>query len=186
MANADQDEIDVEFAAMQTLYRTLKPLDEEGRVRVLDYVAARLDIPQRAGVKKAKNGPAEEADDNADEDGAEAAASAAAATATMTFAAFAELHDAAQPKTNPEKALVAGYWLQVCEKAETFDSQSANTALKHLGEGVANITSAIDSLKNQKPALALQLKKSGKTRQARKTYKITVAGVKAVENMIRG
>jgi hypothetical protein len=38
----------------------------------------------------------------------------------------------------------------------------------------------------QKPALVLQLKKAGKSRQARKTYKVTVAGVKAVEAMLRG
>jgi hypothetical protein len=184
MAEDNQDENDVEFAAMQTLYRILRPLGEDGRVRVLDYVVARLDIPQRAIAKKSKSSVAEAVED--EEDDAEAAASAAAAAATITFSNFAELHDAAQPKSNPDKALVAGYWLQVCQGAESFDSQSANTALKHLGEGLANITSAIDSLKNHKPSLALQLKKSGKTRQARKTYKITVAGVKAVENMIRG
>lgn len=122
MASEDQDEIDVEFAAMQTLYRTLKPLDEEGRVRVLDYVIARLDIPQRATVKRPKNGSADETIEDNEADLAEVAASTASSVATMTFGSFAELHDAAQPKTNPEKALVAGYWLQICEKAEDFDS----------------------------------------------------------------
>jgi hypothetical protein len=33
-------------------------------------------------------------------------------------------------------------------------------------------------------ALALQLKKSGKSKQSRKLYKLTVAGIKAVEAMI--
>jgi hypothetical protein len=61
-----------------------------------------------------------------------------------------------------------------------------NKELKNLGEGILNITSALDALKAQKPALALQLKKAGKSRQARKTYKVTVAGLKFVENMIRG
>ena len=77
-----------------------------------------------------------------------------------------------------------GYWLQVCNKAESFDSQRANTELKNLGHGVPNITKAIDGLKAQNPALALQLKKAGTTRQARKVYKITVAGVKAIEGLI--
>ena len=40
-----------------------------------------------------------------------------------------------------------------------------------------NITAALDDLKEVQPQLVLQLKKSGKSRQARKTYKISVAGV---------
>jgi hypothetical protein len=59
-----------------------------------------------------------------------------------------------------------------------------NKELKLLGEGVPNITMAVDALRSQKPALAVQLQKSGKTRQARKTYKLTVAGIKEVERMI--
>jgi hypothetical protein len=63
---------------------------------------------------------------------------------------------------------------------------SGECGLKNLGQGLANITNAIDGLRNQKPALVLQLKKSGKSQQARKTYKLTVAGIKAVEVMIDG
>jgi hypothetical protein len=76
--------------------------------------------------------------------------------------------------------------LQVCQGAESFDAFSAHKELKNLGQGVGNITIAIDSLKSQKPALALQLKKSGKTQQSRKTYKITVAGINSVASMING
>ena len=96
------------------------------------------------------------------------------------------MFDAAQPQTGAQKALVAGYWLQACEGAGSFDSQRANTELKPLGHGVANITAALDTLKTQSPALALQLKKSGTSQQARKTYKITVAGETAVKAMING
>jgi hypothetical protein len=39
-------------------------------------------------------------------------------------------------------------------------------------------------LKSQKPALVVQLKKSGSTKQARKKYKLTTAGKKAVEQLI--
>jgi hypothetical protein len=49
---------------------------------------------------------------------------------------------------------------------------------------VKHITSAFDTLKARKPAAVMQLKKSGSTRQARKTYKLTVAGKNAVELMI--
>jgi len=103
-----------------------------------------------------------------------------------SFSSFAELYDAAQPKSQSDKALVAGYWLQQSLGGDNFDSFSINKELKNLGEGVPNITSALDTLKGQKPALVLQLKKSGKSRQARKTYKVTVAGLKNVENMLGG
>lgn len=103
----------------------------------------------------------------------------------VTFTTFAELFDAASPTSNGEKALVAGYWLQVCEGAEGFDSQSANKELKHLGHGLPNITAALETLKKTKPSLVLQLQKSGKTQQARKKYKVTVAGLKKVEEMVK-
>lgn len=167
---------DPEFQAMQTLFSTLEPLDEDARGRVLDYIVARLPSAHKPS---SRSNPAP-SKNSGEQDQMHVAESA------KVFNTFAELNDAAQPKTNADKALVAGYWLQVCEGSETFDAQSANTALKHLGEGLANITNAIDSLKNQKPALALQLRKSGKTQQARKVYKITVAGVKAVKDMIDG
>lgn len=174
-------EIDKEFAAMQAVYTALFKLTEEGaQQRVLDYVANRLNLSLQSKAK-GPNFPTAGADD---EDGREEA-SAPQATAT-TFGTFAELSDAAQPKTQAEKALVGGYWLQVCQGGESFDGFAINRELKNLGEGIANITSALEALKVQKPALALQLKKAGKSRQARKTFKVTVAGIKAVEAMIRG
>ncbi|MBZ9807787.1 hypothetical protein LB542_16705 [Mesorhizobium sp. BR1-1-9] len=168
---------DAEFSAMQTLYNALEPLDDDARSRVVNYIVARLEIVHNAS--RAAAAAAEPAA------GSEPAAEPEIAEAT-TYGSVAELYDATQPKTNGDKALIAGYWLQVCQGAENFDSQSANKELKHLGQGLANVTAAIESLKNQKPALALQLKKSGKSQQARKVYKITVAGVKAVEAMING
>ncbi|MBN9488252.1 MAG: hypothetical protein J0H44_13535 [Alphaproteobacteria bacterium] len=106
-------------------------------------------------------------------------------TAMSSFDSFADLHDVVRPEGAAEQALVAGYWLQICQKAESFDGQAANKELKNLGHGVANITKAIDGLKNQSPALALQLKKSGTSKQARKLYKITVAGQKVIEEKIK-
>ena len=85
-----------------------------------------------------------------------------------------------------EKALVGGYWIQKCEGVSTFESATVNRELKQLGHAVVNITSAFDYLKDQKPALAVQTAKSGKSKQARKKYMITKAGEKYVERMIRG
>jgi hypothetical protein len=169
---------DPEFGAMQTLYNALEPLDDGARMRVVNYILARLEITTTAArddLGTRGNG----------QDVGEAALREEQAVAPK-YGSLAELFDAAQPKTNPDKALAAGYWLQVCQGGESFDGFSANKELKNLGQGLANVTNAIDGLKNQKPALALQLTKSGKSQQARKSYKITVAGIKAVEDMISG
>jgi hypothetical protein len=169
---------DLEFGAMQTVYSALQNLDEEARMRVLDYVSARLGIvPVARTAPRLKEFEREEAEEHALDQEQDAA---------PKFGSFAELFDAAHPNGASDKALVAGYWLQVCQGTESFDGFSANKELKHLGEGLSNVTSAIDTLKAQKPAFALQLKKSGKSRQARKVYKITVAGIRAVEAMIGG
>jgi len=175
------DTEDKEFEAMGVVISALKGLDDDAsRMRVLAYAGSRWGIgtgpaPQRA----APNRPAPTDASASDDDENETAPSAA-----PSFATFAELFEAARPRSNSDKALVAGYWLQVGQGAESFSGQSVNNELKHLGEAIANITTAMDGLKNQKPALALQLKKSGKSQQARKSYKVTVAGVKAIEAML--
>ena len=171
---------DAEFEAMQTTYLALNSLEEAAQQRVLDYVANRLGLSfrPRADVQ-ARPAAGASVDD-------EAESPPAATAGECAFGTFAELFDAARPKGQSDKALLGGYWLQICQGSESFDGFSVNKELKNLGEGIPNITSALDVLKGQKPALALQLKKAGKSRQARKTYKITVAGIKAVEGMIGG
>jgi len=170
---------DLEFSAMQAVYEAMQKLDVDARIRVLDYVIARLGIVPGTKVtsRKLDDVEPEDGDDHTLAQGQESA---------PKFGSLAELFDAARPSGTSDKALVAGYWIQVCQGADSFDGFSANKELKHLGEGLTNVTSAIDTLKAQKPALALQLKKSGKSRQARKVYKITVAGIRAVEEMIGG
>ena len=170
---------DAEFEAIQTIYSALKPLEEGARGRVMEYVSNRLGIATQA--KAPVTPPIEPKDSEASEQD-----SVAGQSTGLRFDTLAELFDAAQPKTQPDKALVCGYWLQVCQSSDSFDGFSVNKDLKNLGEGIPNITNALDALKNQKPALALQLKKNGKSQQARKVYKITVAGIKSVETMING
>lgn len=65
-----------------------------------------------------------------------------------------------------------------------FKRRRSTRALKHLGHPIRNITSVFDNLKARKPALVMQLKESGTSRQARKSYKLTVAGKQAVEMMV--
>ena len=169
---------DVEFAAMKAVLAALAPLDVQSRQRVFAYVAARLEISEVGATRSSSQGSGEE---NREQPEFEVDSAP-----QREFATLAELHEAASPHSNRDRVLVAAYWLQVIEGRDSFVSYSVNQALKDLGHGVSNITEAFDALKRQKPALVLQLKKAGKSRQARKTYKITNAGVVAVEEMIDG
>jgi hypothetical protein len=89
------------------------------------------------------------------------------------------------PKTQEDRALVVGYWMQFQQGETELDAQRINGELKNLGHPVANITSALEGLKARKPQLVMQTKKSGSAKQARKKYKLTLAGKKAVEEMRR-
>jgi DNA-binding PadR family transcriptional regulator len=98
-----------------------------------------------------------------------------------TFETLAEFFDAVEPSLEREKALTTAYWLQFVEGQSEFSAQDINSRLKDLGHGIGNITEAFYQLQEERPALVLQLRKGGSSRQARKTYKVTDAGRKAVE-----
>ena len=172
-------EMDIEFKAMRQVFEALEPLDAQSRTRVFEYMAARLEIssgnlvPPASSTLSGKNDQEHQADDQG-------------GLSPSKFGTLAELYDATSPVSAKDRVLVAACWLQVCEGAESFVGLSVNKALKDLGYGVTNVTNACDALKQQTPALVLQLKKSGTSKQARKTYKITVAGIAAVKDMIDG
>jgi len=95
-----------------------------------------------------------------------------------------ELFAAANEWSQAQKALVAGYWFQQILGHEDFDAQQVNDELKHLGHGITNITRALGELMNQRPQLTIQTRKSGKSKQARKRYKITAEGIRAANRML--
>jgi hypothetical protein len=103
-----------------------------------------------------------------------------------SFREFGEMFHAAEPTNDKQKALLAAYWIQFIEGAESFASQVLNSLLKNLGYGVSNITAALSQLQDERPALAIQLRKSGASQQARKTYKLTDSGRRKVEDMLHG
>jgi hypothetical protein len=155
-----------ELAAMKKIAAALESLDQGARVRALQWAISRFRGP---GAPLA----------------IEPVASEAGGTFAITgpFGAFAELFDAANPTTEKDKALVAAYWTQVCQGAPSFPAQSLNNLLKDLGHRVSNITEALNQLKSERPALILQLKKSGTSKQARKTYKLTSEGARRISAM---
>lgn len=145
-------------------YRATPNRDDQRR-NVLVYVDTRYG-GQLAQVKRSTARPADA--------GAEAAG----------HASIGDLFDAADPQSEADRVLVAAYWLQVVEQAESFEAFPLSRHLKHLGHPVSNITRALGSVIGQTPRLVLQTSKSGRTRQARKRYKLTREGIRRVQAML--
>lgn len=162
-------ESDSEFEAMQSVFNALKSLDEGAQGRVVSYVTSRLGLASKGGHSNSSSSSGDSSPKFDEQAG---------------FEEFGELFDAFDPNTDAERALVAAYWSAVFEKEDSFDSQSLNTMLKNLGHGLTNITRALGTLSGQKPALVIQTRKSGTSKQARKTFKITRSGISNVESRI--
>lgn len=158
---------DSEISAMRIVAEALEPIDSDARIRVLTWAGKRFAVELSGFAASGRSGG---------EAGVQGA----------RFESFADLYDAAAPATDVRKALVGGYWFQIVQRAEGFTSQEVNDRLKDLGHALGNVTRAFDHLREQVPALALQIQKSGKSRQARKVYKLTQAGIREVESMLRG
>lgn len=99
---------------------------------------------------------------------------------------FVDLYDKAKPNSRLESALTAGYWLQVINNNDNWNSFHTNKLLKDLGYGINGISKVFAHAQKQSPVLVRQTSKSGKTQQAKKTYKLTQAGISVVEKMING
>ncbi len=97
---------------------------------------------------------------------------------------LADLYVAARPATDADKVLVVAYWHQVSTGKENLDAQTIHRDLKNLGHGVSNVTRACSALIGEKPQLMIQVKKAGSTRQARKQYRLTAAGLQRVRDKV--
>jgi hypothetical protein len=100
------------------------------------------------------------------------------------FLEFYEFFNAAGPENGSDRALVAGYWFQKILGNSTLDSFLLNKELKNLGYPASNITRDLDTLMKKKPQLVYQTRKGGTSQQARKSYKLSDEGIRAVERMI--
>lgn len=172
MTDSNTDPL-AEITAMKTIAEALSVLDPEATARVLRWAGDRFKgaVGQQVKVQGGRDGETE-------------GTGSAGNGETLRFSDLAELWAAASPNTEADRALVAGYWCQFGAGQDDFGGFEVNSALKNLGHGVSNITTAFDRLKAQKPALVMQVKKSGSSKQARKRYKLTAAGKTAVEQLI--
>jgi hypothetical protein len=157
--------MDPEIKAMSEISAALGQLEPEGVRRVLKWATERFQIKPSAvaGVGQTKETPT---------------------GAPQTFEEFHELFDAANPVTGMDRALVACYWFQVVLAHEDIDSFQLNKELKHLGHASANITRDLDRLMERSPRLVMQVRKTGTSKQARKRYRLTREGIRAVERML--
>lgn len=168
--------MDPEIEAMSQVVKALESLDEPARARVLQWAGERFNVTFKkvastSRSSNAKTGVDEQETDEETEGKAK------------QFESLAELIAEASPSSDADKVLVAGYWHQKIEGSEELTSHQINKDLKNLGHGMFNINQKFDALIEQKPQLVLQLKKSGLTKQARKKYKLTKAGIDRVEEM---
>jgi len=176
MSESTTDPI-AEVTAMKTIAEALSKLDADATARVLRWAVERFAVRLDGALKRS-------ATEDRNRNGALEDPESPASSERGKFNDLAELYAAASPQTEADRALVTGYWFQYVDGESEFAAQTLNSALKNLGHGVGNITQALDTLKAQRPALVMQIKKSGTTKQARKTYKLTAAAKKAVEAMI--
>jgi len=100
------------------------------------------------------------------------------------YSTVGDLYHACTPSSDGEKALVISAWLQKTTGADGIDSYSVNSELKNLGYGIGNITRAFDYLIQAKPALMIQVRKSGTSKQARKSFRVTDQGLKRIREMV--
>ena len=184
-----------ELDAMRAIYDALDGLDEEQRSRALRWAADLFKI-NLVGTPAVLQGGATLPDDVrpphsdvADSDSTYGTVgtegdSSSNGSAVVQFEHFAELYDACAPKDDTDRAIVAAYWVQIVPGKSQFTGHEVNKELRNLGHGITNVSAPLGRCINKKPALVLQIRKAGKAKQARKTYKLTREGIKAVQAMM--
>ena len=96
----------------------------------------------------------------------------------------AELFHSVNPTLEYERAIAVGFWFQEQAGRSDFTAAEVNSELRELGYRVGNITDAFNSAMMRKPALVMQVAKSGTSKQARKRYRLTQAGVRWVKERL--
>ena len=157
-----------DLKALETILKTLEPLSEEERERVLRWAIEKLGI-QQAVLGRAGGGAPQKM----------AAIDAAFEKHPGGFENVGEFLAAASPTSDADRVLcVAAYLQDFSESPDTtLSGKQINDELKNLGHGVKNITDSINTLKSRKPQHMIQTKKSGRSKQAWKEYRVTRAGV---------
>jgi hypothetical protein len=164
--NARESVADPELHALSTISSLLAELSEASQARIVTWISSRFQIQGGTSGASRDSG------------------TAGFAGPTKEFSDVATLFVAANPATGSEKALVVALWLQEYLHHDEWEGFAINTELKHLGHGLKNVTDALNALIEHRPQLVVQLRKSGKTKQARKRYKLTAEGIRRARQMV--
>lgn len=172
---------DPEIEAMTALAEALHALEGDAQGRVLRWAAERFGVPLPVPAPRQES---VEAGHELPYSALHGAPEEKSETDRPKFEHFAELYNRANPSTDVERVLVAGYWFQAVRDQPSFQAAHLNQELKHLGHAVKHVTMALESNQVRKPTRIIQLRKSGAAKQARKTYKLTHEGLVRVQEMI--
>lgn len=159
---AQDDELEV----MGAVYNEFMRVDDEAKQRVLDWIAGKFSL---ISSKNAITGTKPLAGE------------------TITIESFDSVADAfttASPEIDRDKALIVAAFLQRKMGKGEITGYEINQELRQLGHGLRNVTDAMSQMMEKKPKLMIQVKKEGKSKQARKKYKVTSEGFKAVQEML--
>ncbi len=163
---------DTELKVMNDAYQSLSLLeDDQAKLRVINWLVDRFSL---APIKSRALGLGEPEDKTGEPRHWD----------ISSFNSVAAIFERASPTKERDKVLVVGAFLQ--EKFGKGDLTSAeiNKELHHLGHGVKNVTDAISQSIERKPKLMIKTRKEGSTKQARKKYKVTTEGIKAVQRLL--
>lgn len=169
-------DIDPEIAAFAAVSKALQGLEPDVQARVVRWAAEKFGVTLAQTDRQPSGRSSTGSDSGGDAGGASA----------NSFDDFVDLFDAVNPKNDVEKVLTGAYWIQVCKSEASWLSGPVNNQLKDTGHGVANVTDVLRRAQERKPALVRQMSKSGRSQQARKTYKLTTKGIEFINLRLQG
>lgn len=182
--------LDQEMNVLSSCYDLLSKLDDDVKVRVLQWLSSKLNVGQTTVILSSggemmasTNGESKPSGGTSSETTEKPAPSESKATGVESYNSFTELYRALKPSSDAEKALAAAVYLSAKRNINEVGSAQVQKELKSIGEKVSNITQAISALVKKK--LILQLGKEGDSQQARKKYKITPEAVRIVEETLK-
>lgn len=161
---------DLELKVMGEVYHSLKGLEPSAQIRILGWVRSKLSLQKgEPGIVLDKMGNPEVSSESA---------------VIASFDSIADIFAEGMPNTDVDKVLLASAYLQEKSGGSDLTGREINAELHNLGHRVANITSSVSGLINRKPQLMIQTRKDGKSQQAQKKYRVTVAGLNAAKAML--
>jgi len=173
---------DPEIGAINTCYEILNGLPAPARKRVVNWLAERFgSATEQSSTTTKENEPARaEAEGNGAGE-VEAGKSLADEDSSQEFAtAFSK----AKPKTAADKVLFTAWYLSEKMGVKDLTSLRINKMLTHLGHKPTNASAEVRRLIAGKPALMIQMRKQGKSKQARKLLRVSEEGKEAARKML--